>query len=102
MPNRAYDRMDDLRREVEALVDANRVRWTRHAKLDHPELSQADKLDIIRWGGRDQPNLVPNPAGPSYVCWASHPDHGVCRGVYAVVETRQGKYLQIITAFRDD
>src|SRR5688500_7160953 len=97
MGNRDYDRMDALRRDVEGLVDANRVRWTRHAREAHPELSMADKLDIIRWGGRDQPNRDPSPSGPSFVCWANHPDHGVCRGVYAVVDTSQGLYLRIIT-----
>lgn len=101
MPNRVYDRMDELRREVEALIDANRIRWTRHATLDHSELSQADKLDIVRWGGRDQPNLALHASGPSYVCWARHPDHGICRAVYAIVETSQGPYLCIITVFKD-
>jgi hypothetical protein len=99
MQGRAYDRMDALRRDVAILIDANRIRWTTHALYDHQELSLADKVDIIRWGGKDRVNR--DGRGPSYVRWAIHPDHGLCRGVYSVVDTDQGPFVRIITAFKE-
>ncbi|MHB8632547.1 MAG: hypothetical protein ACYDBQ_01080 [Thermoplasmatota archaeon] len=102
MGNRDYRDMAALRRDVAEFIACHRIRWTRHARFDHPEIGEADKLAIVQWGGADRPNTPAHPAGPSYVCWATHPVHGLCRAVYAVVDTPQGSHLLIITVFKEE
>lgn len=102
MGNRAFADMAALRKEVIRLVGEGRIRWTVHAQFDHPEIPQVDKLAIVQWGGADQPNERARPGEPSYVCWARHPVHGLCRGVYAVVDTKHGPYVRIITVFKEE
>lgn len=102
MGNRYYDDMATLRRDVEALIDARRIRFTEHAKTDHPELSESDKVDIIRQGGRDKLDDKSPRGRPRYLCWARHPTHGRCRAVYAIVDTLIGDTVLLITAFPED
>lgn len=99
MGNRYYDDMAALRRDVEALIDAGRFDFTEHARTDHPELPEEDKLNIIRFGRNDKVDVKSPPSQPRYLCWGSHPLLGRCRAVYAIVDTLVGDQVLIITAF---
>jgi hypothetical protein len=101
MGNRVYDDSGAIRRAVQRLVDERRVRLTLHAKHDHPELSEEDKVAMVRNGAGDRLDSKRPSEDGVYVCWARHPEHGLCRIVYAIEEADDGLRLVIITAFRE-
>jgi hypothetical protein len=68
MGERYYDDMEALRRDVTRLIAAGRYRLTHHAQNSHPELSELDKLAIIRYGGRDRLDARANPSSPRFMC----------------------------------
>lgn len=98
MGNRVYDDPAGARQEAEKLIDANRYRLTDHARFDHPELSEWEKVAVVRYGGRDKLDEQRDPEEGVYLCWAKIRGT-LCRGVYAVEETSQGPILVVITAF---
>lgn len=102
MSNRVYADFRRLRRDVEALIDAMHFRVTFHARTQHPELSAEDKLAVVRFGGRDQPDRDRPLAHGVYLCWARHPTYGLCRGVYCIREEPGEGYAVIITAFPEE
>lgn len=101
MVNRVFEEPAGARDEAERLIDVGRYRLTDHAQRDHPELPEWDKVATVRHGGRDQLDKNREPEDGVYVCWATI--HGtLCRGVYAIEETRYGPLLVIITAFPEE
>lgn len=98
MGNRVFDDPGDARQEAERLIDAGRYRLTDHAQVDHPELSEWQKVAVVRFGGRDKLDQNRDPEDGVYVCWAKI-EGRVCRGVYAIEETSLAEILVIITAF---
>ena len=101
MGNRVFDDPEDARAEAERLIDDGRFRLTDHAREDHPELSESDKIAVVRYGGHDQPDADRDPDEGVYVCWAKI-DGTLCRGVYCVEETGLAPILVIITAFPEE
>ncbi len=102
MANRAYTDMEALRQDVQALIQAKRIQWTKHARQAHVEISPNEKLVILRSASGHQPNRQGLRDEPSYVCWARHSVHGLCRAVFAIRATRQGPHLFVITVFKED
>lgn len=100
MANRIYRDMRVLRRDVEALIDANRIRITEHARTRHPELTDTDRIAIVRWGTLPKPDEDRPLTDGVYVCWLNHPRLGRCRGCFCV-EEHGGVAVLIITAFRE-
>lgn len=100
MSNRIYRDMRALRRDAEALIDAERYVVTEHARTQHPELTDVDRVVIIRWGSLPQPDAGRPLSDGVYVCWLNHPRLGRCRGCFSVEETAGGLVV-IITAFRE-
>jgi hypothetical protein len=101
MPNRVFRDLRELRPTVVRLIEQGRFRISFHARLDHPELNEMDKLEVVRYGGRDRPDSKRPAADGVYVCWARHPVHGLCRGVYAVEQVSNGDLVVVITAFKE-
>ncbi len=102
MSNRVYSDLRELRRDVQALLDARRFRITHHAREEHSELSDEDRVAVVRYGGRDAPDRDRPLSHGVYLCWARHPVHGLCRGVYCVREEPGGGLVVIITAFPEE
>ena len=102
MSNRVYTDLRALRRDVEELIDAMRFRVTFHARTDHPELAEEDKVAVVRFGGRDRIDRDRQASSGVYLCWAKHPVHGLCRGVYRIWEGPNGALVVIITAFPEE
>lgn len=100
--NRVFADMAQLRRTVETLVDQSRYRITTHAKVEHSQFSDVDRVAVVRWGGRDRPDRSRDPSGGVYLCWARHPTHGLCRAVYAVEQGAGGDILLIITVMPEE
>ncbi len=101
MVNRVFRDLAELRRTVEELIDAGRYLISSHARLDHPDVGELDKLSIVRYGGRDRPDSKRPAADGVYLCWAQHPVHGLCRGVYAIEQIHSGDLIVVITAFKE-
>src|SRR6266508_815351 len=99
--NRVFRDMLELRETAEGLLAQGKYRITYHSKDEHPEFSDVDRVSVSRWGGQDQPDRNRDPSDGIYVCWASHPRHGRCRGVYAIEPTPAGEILVIITVMRE-
>ena len=102
MGSRFYDDMEELRRDVETLIDAGRIRFTRHAEDSHPEIPWPDKLQIIRYGHGDRNDRDARPAMPRYICWSRTPTGLLCRGVYCIERVAFGDRVVIITVFPED
>ena len=101
MANRAFRDLQELRRTAERLIDEGRFRISAHARVEHPQLTEMDKLEIVRFGGRDRLDAKRPAADAVYVCWARHPLHGLCRGVYAIEQLPSGDLVVVITAFKE-
>lgn len=101
MTNRVFADLRELRRTAESLIDQGNYKVTEHARTDHPEISEFDKLAIVRYGGGDKPDQNRPPTDGVYVCWALHPAHGLCRGVYAVEQFASGERIVVISVFRE-
>jgi hypothetical protein len=99
MPNRVYTDITKLRVEVNRLIDQGRVRIHIHANKSHPELTEIEKVAIVRYGTRTRPDSRRKPSEGVYVCWATRPRVGLCRGVFCVEETLGGDMVLVITAF---
>lgn len=69
-----------------------RYRLSDHAQTDHPDLSEWEKVAVVRYGGRDQHDKNRDPQDGVYVCWATM-DGTLCRGVYAIEKTSYGPLL---------
>lgn len=99
MPNQVYSDFTKLRKETNDLIDQGRVRVLRHARDSHPELSDLDRIAVVRYGRKIQPDRSRNPSEGVYVCWAKHPTHGLCRGVFCIEDSGRGEVVLIITVF---
>jgi hypothetical protein len=99
MPNRIFTDLSDLRTVVNSLIDQGKVRVHRHAKDKHPELSDIERIAIVRYGGRMRPDRKRAASEGVYVCWATRPLLGLCRAVLCVEEEEGGDSVLIITAF---
>lgn len=97
--NRVFDDPAELRQTAERLIDQGRYRLTRHAQREHAELSDPDKIAIVRYGGHDKADAARPAADGVYLCWARHPTHGICRAVYAIERHDDGDVLVLVTAF---
>lgn len=86
---------------MELLIDQGRYRLTVHAQRDHPEISDVEKVAVVRYGANDKPDSQRPPGAGVYLFWARHPVHGVCRAVYAIEAGAQPDQdiLVLITAF---
>lgn len=96
-PNRVFTNVRVLRRATESLIVQGRYRIESHARTEHPEFSDPERLAVVQWGGRDQPDKHRDPSEGVYVCWAVLPRHGLCRAVYAVEQTPRGDMVVVIT-----
>lgn len=99
MPNQVYSDLNELRRRTNDLIDQGRVRVHYHARESHPELSEFDRIAVVRYGGKIQPSRGRDPSEGVYVCWAMHPSFGLCRGVFCIEESGGGEIVLIITVF---
>src|SRR5205809_4132711 len=100
--NRVFTDMDKLRQAVNDLVGQGRHRIIHHAREAHPEFSDLDRVEVVRWGGRDKPDRKRDPSDGVYLCWLKHPRHGLCRGVYAIEQTPGGEILYIISVMPEE
>ncbi len=100
--NRIFTDMRLIRRTVEALIDQTRFRIQPHARSAHQQFSDSDRVAVVRWGGRDSPDRTRPLSDGVYVCWATHPVHGLCRAAYAVEQTSVGEILVIITVMPEE
>ena len=94
--------MDKLRQAVNDLIGQGRYRIIHHARKAHPEFSDLDRVEVVRWGGRDKPDRKRDPSDGVYLCWLQHPRHGLCRGVYAIEQTPGGEILYIISVMPEE
>jgi|SRR5579859_3868395 len=101
MPNKVYSDLDELRKQVNDLIDRGRVRVHHHARQSHPEISEFERIAIIRYGGPIRPDSSRKPSEGVYLCWATLRTHGRCRGVFCVEEGAGSETVLIITAFRE-
>lgn len=99
MGNKEYRDLEQLRRDVVALIQERRYEFTIHARTTHSEIPAEAKIAAVLHGGQDQPNLAARSSQPSYVCWYEHPAYGLLRAVYAVVEPPVGGQVLLITVF---
>lgn len=101
MANRVYPDMDQLRTEVNALIDQGKVRVHKHAKSKHPELSELEQIAVIRYGSRPKPDRDRPASDGVYVCWGKLPDDRLCRGVFCVEQVQAALSVLVITAFEE-
>ena len=101
MPNRVYTDFNELRRQVNDLIDRRKVRVHRHARKSHPEISELEQIAIVRYGGPIRPDKDRNLSEGVYLCWATLQTLGRCRGLFCIEETSGGDLVLIITAFQE-
>lgn len=99
--NRVFEDLQKLRSEKKRLIESRLYRVSRHAGEKHPELTDEERVAVVLLGTGDRLDRNREPTDGVYVCWASLPVHGLCRGVYCVVQSDRS-YLKIITAFPED
>jgi hypothetical protein len=101
MTNRVNPDMDELRADVNVLIDKNRVRVHPHARSSHSELSSIEQLAIVRFDGRPKPDRDRPPSDGVYVCRGTLPNGRPGRAVSCVENTIHGDSVFVITAFEE-
>jgi hypothetical protein len=101
MPNRVYQDLNKLRTETNGLIDRGGVRVHRHARIQHPELSELEQIAVVRYGGAIKFDEKRPQSDGVYVCWSRLPGPGLCRGVFSIVEGLNGDLVLVITAFQE-
>jgi hypothetical protein len=93
--------MDELRSEVNSLIDKGRVRVHPHARSSHPELSSIEHIAIVRYGGRPKPDRNRPLTDGVYVCWATLPSGMRARAVFFLEGQLPGDIAVVITSFEE-
>lgn len=101
MPNRLYTDLNKLRRDTNDLIDQGRVRVHQHAKKQHSEFSDFERIQVVRLGGTIQFDQTTPQTSGRYVCWSFLSPHGLCRAVFVIEEHPGGDLVLIISVFSD-
>jgi hypothetical protein len=99
MPNRVYQNFEELRQDVNSLIDSGRVLVHHHARESHSEFSDVERIAVVRYGGQPKADRSRPAKDGVYVCWGRLEGHGLCRGVFCVEETDTAAQVLVITVF---
>lgn len=100
MANRAYPDLATLRHDRLVAGAAGRVRFTVHARRDHPEIPDFVKM-VVAWTGEPIKPDAKYPGEHKFVCWATARGHGLLRASFAMEDSPAGPVLLIISVFRE-